>query len=648
MWEELEHVHGSECVPNVPKLATVGRLSAEFSTQNRIKTRLRNALSIKRLDILMRIAINGPTRRDFDRPFVRCARHLRNNVADYLRDTVGMDAQQREDILDPCSVATSAAFTTSLLEKLNAVQSDAQITKVSPNSPKRPQQRDMPAYMCGLLNDLLDVEPKPAPVVVNVLEHVDSEAAAAIAAGAEQADQLYTQLLETIWASWADAPAAMEVPVEPPAAMEVPVAAPAVMEVAAPPPPAQVGVHFPPLQEGDFAEVRKVHADKDAGYVMVKFLDQHYEIKKKELEERPSTSKSSLAFESDEESLVMSEGTDGSENEDEDGGAQRRQGAPQRRRPGAQRKKTRRKNNQIPFQEEVAKMREMHPDYPPTNDRQMLTRDISSWREDVKTLSGNPNIQKKLGGAFRNQNVFEKDMNYTAAMDTYFDSKRREGVKAQTGKIEKHHEDKEESPVKKTKKTRKSKSKKFEADIFKRHKCPSPEFEDGQRWNINLADQAPDHAPGCSKAGDALESLEKGGRPPSTLYLQLDNSTKENKNKYMIAFCTWLVKLKIFQKLKDRKLKLQALMLRRTFLKKAMRIRVLPMWRKVKRTRITTVIWIRTGRCQGMRRVKAVETDAKQSGSGKVADHLHRAKQSGSGKVADHHCQAGTQETECL
>ncbi|CAH1242516.1 Hypp6793 [Branchiostoma lanceolatum] len=45
------------------------------------------------------------------------------------------------------------------------------------------------------------------------------------------ADQLYTQLLETIWASWADdAPALMKVPVEAPAAMGVPVEAPAVME----------------------------------------------------------------------------------------------------------------------------------------------------------------------------------------------------------------------------------------------------------------------------------------------------------------------------------------------------------------------------------------------------------------------------------
>ncbi|KAI8489490.1 ATP binding [Branchiostoma belcheri] len=45
-------------------------------------------------------------------------------------------------------------------------------------------------------------------------------------------------------------------------------------------------------------------------------------------------------------------------------------------------------------------------------------------------------------------------------------------------------------------------------------------------------------------------SKEKRGRLPSTLYLQLDNSAKENKNKFMIAFCTWLVKLQIFQKVK--------------------------------------------------------------------------------------------------
>ncbi|XP_078610377.1 uncharacterized protein LOC144881295 [Branchiostoma floridae x Branchiostoma japonicum] len=51
---------------------------------------------------------------------------------------------------------------------------------------------------------------------------------------------------------------------------------------------------------------------------------------------------------------------------------------------------------------------------------------------------------------------------------------------------------------------------------------------------------------------DVLTDISKarGGRLPSTLYLQLDNSAKENKNKFMIAFCTWLVKLQVFQKVK--------------------------------------------------------------------------------------------------
>ncbi|KAI8490494.1 hypothetical protein Bbelb_317620 [Branchiostoma belcheri] len=68
LWEELERVHDRELFPNMLKLATVGRLlpmhtadcERGFSTQNRIKTRLRNSLSVKRLDILMRISINGP------------------------------------------------------------------------------------------------------------------------------------------------------------------------------------------------------------------------------------------------------------------------------------------------------------------------------------------------------------------------------------------------------------------------------------------------------------------------------------------------------------------------------------------------------------------------------------------------------------
>ncbi|XP_066299892.1 uncharacterized protein [Branchiostoma lanceolatum] len=97
-----------------------------------------------------------------------------------------------------------------------------------------------------------------------------------------------------------------------------------------------------------------------------------------------------MAFESDEESPVMSEGTDGSENEDEDGRSANKTRSAPKKKTRSPKKKTRDKKNKIPFQEEMTKMREMHPDYPPINDRQMLTRDISSWREDVKTLSGDP------------------------------------------------------------------------------------------------------------------------------------------------------------------------------------------------------------------------------------------------------------------
>ncbi|XP_078695113.1 uncharacterized protein LOC144924045 [Branchiostoma floridae x Branchiostoma belcheri] len=83
LWEELERVHGRELFPNMLKLATIRRLlpmrnvdcERGFSTQNRIKTRLRNSLSVKRLDTLMRISINGQVRADFNfhRAFVAWA-----------------------------------------------------------------------------------------------------------------------------------------------------------------------------------------------------------------------------------------------------------------------------------------------------------------------------------------------------------------------------------------------------------------------------------------------------------------------------------------------------------------------------------------------------------------------------------------------
>ena len=35
---------------------------------------------------------------------------------------------------------------------------------------------------------------------------------------------------------------------------------------------------------------------------------------------------------------------------------------------------------------------------------------------------------------------------------------------------------------------------------------------------------------------------------PGTLYLQLDNTSRENKNRYLLGFCAILVELKIFKK----------------------------------------------------------------------------------------------------
>ena len=40
------------------------------------------------------------------------------------------------------------------------------------------------------------------------------------------------------------------------------------------------------------------------------------------------------------------------------------------------------------------------------------------------------------------------------------------------------------------------------------------------------------------------------GQPPRSLYLQMDNCACENKNKYVFAFCSLLVELGIFRKIK--------------------------------------------------------------------------------------------------
>ena len=38
---------------------------------------------------------------------------------------------------------------------------------------------------------------------------------------------------------------------------------------------------------------------------------------------------------------------------------------------------------------------------------------------------------------------------------------------------------------------------------------------------------------------------------PQTLYLQMDNTCRENKNKYVLSFCAMLVNMRIFKKLFD-------------------------------------------------------------------------------------------------
>ena len=45
-----------------------------------------------------------------------------------------------------------------------------------------------------------------------------------------------------------------------------------------------------------------------------------------------------------------------------------------------------------------------------------------------------------------------------------------------------------------------------------------------------------------------LHVLREQEKLPRVLYLQFDNCYKENKNRFMLAFCSLLVELKIFQK----------------------------------------------------------------------------------------------------
>ena len=47
---------------------------------------------------------------------------------------------------------------------------------------------------------------------------------------------------------------------------------------------------------------------------------------------------------------------------------------------------------------------------------------------------------------------------------------------------------------------------------------------------------------------NVIFEFQKAYALPSTLYLQMDNTARENKNKYVLGFCAALVELRIFQK----------------------------------------------------------------------------------------------------
>jgi hypothetical protein len=49
-------------------------------------------------------------------------------------------------------------------------------------------------------------------------------------------------------------------------------------------------------------------------------------------------------------------------------------------------------------------------------------------------------------------------------------------------------------------------------------------------------------------AQSLLRALEANGKLPPVLYLQLDNTYRENKNTTVFAFCRWLVQMNIFKK----------------------------------------------------------------------------------------------------
>ena len=47
-----------------------------------------------------------------------------------------------------------------------------------------------------------------------------------------------------------------------------------------------------------------------------------------------------------------------------------------------------------------------------------------------------------------------------------------------------------------------------------------------------------------------LNFVEQKQMLPETLYFQMDNTVRENKNKYLLGFCAMLVEMKIFKKVR--------------------------------------------------------------------------------------------------
>ena len=45
-----------------------------------------------------------------------------------------------------------------------------------------------------------------------------------------------------------------------------------------------------------------------------------------------------------------------------------------------------------------------------------------------------------------------------------------------------------------------------------------------------------------------LELVEQHGRLPDNLYIKMDNTSRENKNQYVLTYMALLVKLKLFKK----------------------------------------------------------------------------------------------------